>query len=190
MPRLTNLLAWRHQRRRGRLRFWAGMTVITLAAIMALSGLRWQAWQLLRVQASAGRFAHQQRMSAVMQLIHQRQERQVQHQHLQQRQQLQAAALARGQRWQQRLTRLAAIMPQQAWLTGLSAREGALTLSGMSQTLQGVTQLEQGLSQVGFRHYQVGRVQHDAGGNWQFSFRLYQDAATSANEGHGHASAG
>lgn len=96
----------------------------------------------------------------------------------------QQAALQKRQRtrqmteaWSPRLLALAERLPASAWLSELSYRDGVLSLSGALTLFSALADVEQTLRAIpGFRLGQVGKIQRDSAGRWQFQYALREES--------------
>ncbi|XTZ38732.1 PilN domain-containing protein [Salmonella enterica] len=174
MPHVVNFLPWRSHRRR-RCAYKLLATVITTCLALGLIIFLWRAWlanNLLSIQL------RQQTDEALLTELRTRE------QSLQKRFQhwllLQEQALRRQntQAWRQTLLELAAILPQQAWLTQLRWQQNQLELSGLARSFGALNEFEQRLHKMdGFHLQQTGATVRDAQGYWQFHYQLSKENA-------------
>ena len=164
-----NFLPWREQRRTAFLRFWLLMFVAPLLLVVGITlMLRLTTNAEVRVDAVLLQ-AEQQRASTL----------QASKPRLLERQQLREQRLQRQcQRqftrdWQSALESLAALFPEQAWLTTISWQQGTLEVKGLATNITALNALEKALRQdASFQLNQRGATQQDAQGRWQFEYQL------------------
>ena len=164
-----NFLPWREQRRTAFLRFWLLMFVAPLLLVVGITlMLRLTTNAEVRVDAVLLQ-AEQQRASTL----------QTSKPRLLERQQLREQRLQRQRQrqftrdWQSALESLAALFPEQAWLTTISWQQGTLEVKGLATSITALNALEKALCQdASFQLNQRGATQQDAQGRWQFEYQL------------------
>lgn len=175
MP-FINLLPWRQQYRWRQLRYWsllaAGCALsLTLAGIAGPALLAWQE-DRQRIQAE-----YLSQLRALLQ-------RKYQHvQTLEKRQKLQEVRKAQRlsiSEWEQRLTRLASLMPASVWLTSLSVKNGQAVIHGNAEKPEDIRLMEQNLRQLpGIVKVAAKGIQRNANSSLVFTFTF-----VSAEVGH------
>lgn len=167
---LANLLPWRRQRRRERLRFWTGVCVLTLLLIAGpvILGWRERLMDARQLQLLTGS------QKQVLQLLDRRiRERELLQQRWSQEERIREvrdAARRQGERWRVLLVDLGARIPSEAWLTAVVKKGDSLTLRGISRELAAVAILEAQLGDLGYRTLIPGPLKRNSDGQWQFSF--------------------
>ncbi|NIY49423.1 PilN domain-containing protein [Cedecea colo] len=171
-----NLLPWRKQYRQRQLRYWsllaAGCTLsVTLTGIAGPALLAWQG-ERQRIQAE---------YLSQLRVLLQRKLQQVQL--LEKRQKLQEARKAQRlsvSEWEQRLTRLASLLPAGVWLTSLSMKSGQVVVHGNAEKPEEVRLMEQNLRRLaGIAEVAAKGIQRNANGSLVFTFTF-----VSAEAGH------
>jgi len=144
MTAMINLLPWRKRNRQRQLRRWGLLAAGCLlsALLVAITRPALVAWQ-----------GEQQRMQAeyLSQLRASLQHKYQEAQKLAKRQKLREARNARRlaiSEWEQRLTRLADLLPTGIWLTSLAMVNGRVTIHGNAENPEDLPLLEQKLRQL------------------------------------------
>ncbi|WP_435928731.1 PilN domain-containing protein [Dryocola sp. BD613] len=167
MRPFINLLPWRQQYRQRQLRYWrllaAGCALSV--ALAASAGPALLAWQQDRQRIQADYLSQ---LRALLQRKHQ------QAQLLAKRQKLQKAREAQRlsvREWEQRLTRLASLMPASVWLTSLSVKNGQAVIHGKAEKPEDVRLMEQNLRQLpGIVAVAAEGIQRNASSSLAFTF--------------------
>lgn len=164
-----NFLPWRQQRRTAFLRFWLLMFVAPLLLAVGIT-------LILRLTGSAEARIDAVLLQGEQQLAH---SLQITKPRLLEQQQLREQRLQRQRQrqftrdWQSALEALAALLPEHAWLTTISWRQGTLEIKGLTTSITALNALETSLRQdASFHLNQRGATQQDAQGRWQFEYQL------------------
>lgn len=178
MASTINFLPWREARRAACLHFWALMFG---GALLLAGGVTVSRYLVKSAETRVGSVllqAEQQRATALQASRAGLQKRQ---------QQRQQALLQRQQReqtreWQSVLQELAALLPEQAWLTKITYQQETLALSGLAINVNALAAFETSLRRhAAFQLTHRGATQQDAQGYWQFAWQLTR------RSGHEHA---
>lgn len=143
MP-FINLLPWRKQYRQRQLRHW-GLLVMGCMLSMLLMSIAIPAlvaWQADRQRIQA---EYLSQLRASLQRRYQEAQLLEKQQKLQKMRKAQRLAVSE---WEQRLIRLASLLPASVWLTSLSVKSGQVTIHGNAQKPEDVRLLEQNLRQL------------------------------------------
>lgn len=172
MAQAVNFLPWRARQQRRCLRVWIIIFSVTLLLIVLLAAMLrmhlLQENQRLRQVQQAGVTLQAGLAQRQAHLLAQQAERQARQQR---DQRLQAT-----REWQQTLTRLADMLPEQAWLSELHFQQGTLSLAGYAVSFMALGQLEKALNAIpGLRMDKPGAASRDAQGRWQFNYALLPD---------------
>lgn len=169
MARLVNLLRWREERRRRRVRFWilmfAGLWLAALAQVLAVRVTQAQRVAVQTLRADSDK--------SVLQALLQR-ERMLAAEHKRwQTSQQQALRREQTRQWQTTLQTLAEQMPGASWLTAMQWQDDMLGLSGLSISFPALAAMEQTLKRLpGVNAARAGATKQDSQGRWQFSYQL------------------
>lgn len=169
MASTINFLPWRQARRAACLHFWSLMFG---GALLLAGGITLSRYLVKSAETRVGSVllqAEQQRATAL----------QASRAGLQKRQKLrQQVLLQRQQReqtreWQTILQELAALLPEQAWLTKITYQQETLVLSGLAINVSTLAAFETSLRRHAvFQLTHRGATQQDAEGYWQFAWQL------------------
>jgi pilus assembly protein HofN len=173
----VNLLPWRQVRLRRRLRVgYLVFFLLTVATLVVMSS-RLLLW---RTQ-SATLDIHLSAEAQVNRALAQREAQLKQRQQAQVQQQQTETARRLTQDWQTRLARLAADLPAQAWLTGLSYQNDVLTLSGTLNRFSALQEVDAMMAHVdGFQPAVAGKMERDKEGRWLFNYRMNRSVPNAA----------
>lgn len=164
-----NLLPWRQTRRYACLRFWGVFFSASLLLSIGVTLIYARVFSMENRAALLLVEAENKRKAALTALKPRLQQRQQQWQQIQARNQQREQT----QRWQQILQELAALLPEQAWLTKITWQQGTLELTGNALNFAALKTLETQLRQQPlFELNRAGETQQDTQGHWQFHYRL------------------
>lgn len=172
MTGLINLLPWRVQRLKRRAVRWTALFATGLAGIaLACGGWHWHITQQITLVRSTplspqqlkalrdDNIQQRKRLEAIA-VLHQQRLDVLRHQHI-------------LSRWSQRLTQLAAQLPDAVWFTALRFDAGRLEIAGKSLTAEALSEWADALKTlpgVGVVHQ--GATVRDAQAAWRFNWTL------------------
>ncbi|HGL4054466.1 TPA: PilN domain-containing protein [Citrobacter koseri] len=174
MSHPVNFLPWRQSRRRECLRFWSVMFSGSLLLTIALGCIHEVTLTAQKRVDAQWSIAEKERAAALLAIQPRLQQRQTAWQQALQQQ----TEYEQTRRWQSVLEGMAALLPEQAWLTRLSWQQGTLELEGYATTFLALNTLETALRRhPDFPLAGSGATQQDAQGRWQFHYRLKRSLA-------------
>ncbi|STB46752.1 fimbrial protein HofN [Citrobacter koseri] len=141
MSHPVNFLPWRQSRRRECLRFWSVMFSGSLLLTIALACIHEVTLTAQKRVDAQWSIAEKERAAALLAIQPRLQQRQTAWQQALQRQ----TEYEQTRRWQSVLEGMAALLPEQAWLTRLSWQQGTLELEGYATTFLALNTLETAL---------------------------------------------
>lgn len=169
MTATINLLPWRQSRRYACLQWWGALLSGSLLAIV---GIALGYYALSRVDNRVELLladAEKTRAEALIALKPHLQQRQQQWQQAQQREKRREQMRS----WQSVLQGVAELLPEQAWLTGMTWQQDTLALTGLTLNITALQRLETQLRKhPRFQLASSGETRQDAQGRWQFHYRL------------------
>lgn len=169
MTATINLLPWRQSRRYACLQWWGALLSGSLLVIV---GIALGYYALSRVDNRVELLladAEKIRAETLIALKPRLQQRQQQWQQAQQREKRREQMRS----WQSVLQGMAALLPEQAWLTGMTWQQDTLELTGLTLNVAALHRLETQLRKhPGFQLGSSGEMRQDAQGRWQFHYRL------------------
>ena len=169
MTATINLLPWRQSRRYACLQWWGALLSGSLLVIV---GIALGYYALSRVDNRVELLladAEKIRAETLIALKPRLQQRQQQWQKAQQREKRREQMRS----WQSVLQGMAALLPEQAWLTGMTWQQDTLELTGLTLNVAALHRLETQLRKhPGFQLGSSAETRQDAQGRWQFHYRL------------------
>lgn len=169
MTATINLLPWRQSRRYACLQWWG---TLLSGSLLAIVGIALGYYALSRVDNRVELLladAEKMRAETLMALKPRLQQRQQQWQQAQQREKRREQMRS----WHSVLQGVAELLPEQAWLTGMTWQQDTLELTGLALNVAALHRLEMQLRKhPGFQLGSPGETRQDAQGRWQFHYRL------------------